>query len=189
MLGPILDDYQNVLVTGGLGFIGQHLVQALLQLGKLVTLVDNGSTSLTSMLPPDLTPVSVDIRDVAQVPIALVGADLVFHVAGNATGTPSVSHPRFHFETNAVGTFNGRAAPTADVKRVVYISSASVYGRPQYTPMDEEHHHIVSFVARRGIGENRAKPARIAASCRRPGLAGRGPQLGDRVRALRVISG
>lgn len=65
---------------------------------------------------------------------------MVFHTASNANGTISVTHPRFDFETNVVGTFNvAEAARKAGVKRLVYLSSASVYGRPQRFPMDEEH--------------------------------------------------
>ncbi len=136
----MLDDYDKVLVTGGLGFIGRHLVEALLLQEKDVTVIDNEATAPPTALPAGATLAHADIRNPEQVKKALANADLVFHLAGNCSGTLSVLDPRFDFETNAVGTFNviegilcGRA------RRLVYVSSASVYGIPQQFPMDEDH--------------------------------------------------
>jgi len=131
--------FGKVLVTGGLGFIGSHLVDALVRDDADVTILDrSGSPSRTSDARVRL--VSGDIRDPAETRRAVAAADVVFHVAGNPSGTISVVDPRFDFETNAVGTFNVvDAAAEAGVKRLVYVSSASAYGRPQRFPMDEEH--------------------------------------------------
>jgi UDP-glucose 4-epimerase len=136
----VLASYANVIVTGGLGFIGRHLVQALLSLGKDVTIVDNGATAPESALPAGATFVHADIRNAEQVKNALVGADLVFHVAGNSSGTLSVMDPRFDFDTNALGTFNvAQGCVSVGARRLVYVSSASVYGVPQRFPMAEDH--------------------------------------------------
>ncbi|HWM92003.1 MAG TPA: NAD-dependent epimerase/dehydratase family protein [Thermoanaerobaculia bacterium] len=136
----MLKGYRQVLVTGGLGFIGRHLTDALRALGKDVIVLDNLSRVVNATLRPDITFVDVDIRDSRQTAQVMEGVDLVFHTASNANGTISVTHPRFDFETNVVGTFNvAEAATKAGVKRLVYLSSASVYGRPQRFPMDEEH--------------------------------------------------
>jgi nucleoside-diphosphate-sugar epimerase len=135
-----LEHYNNVLVTGGSGFIGRHLVNALLSLNKKVVVLDNLSTALNNTMPQDVKVVQVDLRNAAQVMEAVKGTELIFHVAANASGSISISDPRFDFETNAVGTFNIlEAALAAGTKRVVYVSSASVYGIPQIFPMNEQH--------------------------------------------------
>lgn len=137
----MLDCYRKVVVTGGLGFIGAHLVQSLLSSRVDVTVLDNlDTTALRSEPPAGVPVVSVDIRDLDRLEGVLGGTDLVFHLAGNSSGTRSVTAPRFDFETNAVGTFNVvSAAVSAGVRRVVYVSSASVYGTPQRFPIDEDH--------------------------------------------------
>ncbi len=136
----MLDDFAKVTVTGGLGFIGRHLVQELLSLGKDVTVVDNGATAPESALPAGARLVHADVRIAGQVRKALEGAEMVFHLAGNCNGSRSVVDPRFDFETNAVGTFNVLEASVATgVRRLLYVSSASVYGIPQRFPMAEDH--------------------------------------------------
>jgi len=134
----MLDEYRKILVTGGAGFIGSHLVDALLSLGKEVVALDNLSTG--ENLSSRVKLMKGDIRDIRQVVEATKDIDLVFHVAANANGTVSVNNPQFDFETNALGTFNLLdAALQAKVKRFVYVSSASVYGIPQHFPIGEEH--------------------------------------------------
>jgi UDP-glucose 4-epimerase len=130
-------DRRNAVVTGGLGFVGQHLVRELLHRGQDVTILDRA----TSVQPPPGTKlVLADLADRRRLATALQGADIVFHLAANASGTLSVIDPRLDFETNTVGTFNMlEAALAAGVKRFVYVSSASVYGVPRRVPMDEQH--------------------------------------------------
>lgn len=136
----VLEGYEKVVVTGGLGFIGRHVVRGLLALGLDVTVVDNALTASESALPVGATLVLADIRDADQTTKALAGADLVFHLAANSNGTFSVTNPRFDFETNVTGTFNVfEAAACGGARRLVYMSSASVYGVPQRFPMDEDH--------------------------------------------------
>ena len=136
----MLEQYNKVLVTGGLGFIGTHLVNELLSLKKDVIIVDNYGTSLHRSIPHGVTFIEADVRHPQQVAEAVKGAELIFHVAANSNGSISVENPRFDFEINAVGTFNVlEGALKAGVKRVLYVSSASVYGNPQYFPMDEQH--------------------------------------------------
>ena len=137
---PMLKDYNRILVTGGAGFLGGHLVDALISLDKEVVIFDNLSAEphRDSLLGAKLA--KGDVRIPRQVIQATKGVDLIFHLAANANGTISVDDPRFDFETNAVGTFNVLdAALHARVKKLVYVSSASVYGRPQYFPIDEKH--------------------------------------------------
>lgn len=135
----MLDDFKRVLVTGGCGFIGQHLVDALVSRDKEVLIIDNLSSNLA--LPRDASVMDADIRDYHQLERTMRGTDLVFHVAANASGTLSITDPRHDFEVNSFGTFNVvQGALSVGARRVVYLSSASVYGRPQRFPMDEEHH-------------------------------------------------
>ncbi len=136
----MLDQYTKILVTGGLGFIGRHLVNALLSLDKRVVIMDNRSTVLNGAIPPGATLTRADVRNHRQIIEMARGADLVFHLAANASGTISVNDPRFDFETNAMGTYNTlEATLSMGAKRFVYVSSASVYGRPQQFPIDEQH--------------------------------------------------
>ncbi len=100
----MLEQYNKVLVTGGLGFIGTHLVNELLSLKKDVIIVDNYDTALHRSIPQGVTFIEADVRHPQQVAEAVKGAELIFHVAANSNGSISVENPRFDFEINAVGT-------------------------------------------------------------------------------------
>lgn len=136
----MLDNFSKVLVSGGLGFIGRHLTAALRSLGKEVSVLDNFRTAVTRSAPPGVKLYIGDIRDSAEVAKAADGADLVFHTAANANGTLSITQPRLDFELNAVGTFSFVESLLASgIRKLVYFSSASVYGTPQHVPMSEDH--------------------------------------------------
>lgn len=136
----MLDNYHSFLVTGGLGFVGRHLTEALLALGKKVTILDNTCTAIDTRSPRGATLRIADIRYSREIADAVTGVDVVFHLAANANGTLSITRPRLDFETNTVGTFSlAEALLNSDIQRFVYVSSASVYGRPQRFPMDEDH--------------------------------------------------
>jgi len=136
----MLDNYHRFLVTGGLGFVGRHLTETLLGLGKEVTVLDNTRTATDTRPPQGAMLRTADIRDCREVTAAVAGVDVVFHLAANANGTLSITQPRLDFETNVVGTFSlAETLLNSDIRRFVYVSSASVYGRPQRFPMDEDH--------------------------------------------------
>lgn len=136
----MLNDYHRFLVTGGLGFVGRHLAKALVLLGKEVSILDNTHTATNSSPPPGTTLHVADIRNRDEVTAALAGIEVVFHLAANANGTLSVTNPRLDFEINTVGTFAlTETLLDSDIRRFVYVSSASVYGRPRLFPMDENH--------------------------------------------------
>ncbi|MBQ1010602.1 NAD-dependent epimerase/dehydratase family protein [Micromonospora sp. M51] len=133
-----LERYSRVAVTGGSGFVGRHLVSALAARHGDVVALDVAPPPVPH--PRRTQTRHVDLRDAQAVEAAVADADLVIHLAGNASGTVSVERPRFDFETNAVATFNLCEALTkSGVARLVYLSSAMVYGVPQVTPVPETH--------------------------------------------------
>jgi len=138
-------DGAAVLVTGGAGFIGSHLVDTLLARGAAsVTVLDNlanGSTANLEHLGGDIrfSLVEGDIRDADAAAAALAGVDTVFHLA--CLGVRHSLHDPFeNHEVNATGTLNMLAqARKAGVGRFVYVSTSEVFGTAQYAPMDERH--------------------------------------------------
>ncbi|MDI6888783.1 MAG: SDR family NAD(P)-dependent oxidoreductase [Methanocellales archaeon] len=151
--------YNNALVTGGAGFIGSHLVDRLVEDGLAVTVIDNlqaGKLENLEDARDKITFVKGDVKDVELLKRILQGIDIVFILGANASVPYSVENPRYDFETNALGTFNVlEASINSDVKKVVYASSAAVYGEPEYTPMDEKHpmHPISPYGASKLAGE------------------------------------
>jgi len=131
------------LVTGGGGFIGSHLVDRLLELGRRVRVVDNFSTGHPRNLAhlrgrPELEVFEADLADQAVTSIAS-GVERVFHVAALADLVPSIQKPEAYFRSNVDGTFAIlQAARAADVKRFVYVASSSCYGIPDIYPTPEE---------------------------------------------------
>jgi NAD dependent epimerase/dehydratase len=138
---------KNVVVTGGGGFIGSHLVERLLALGANVTAFvrynsrnDPGFLDLLAPHTKDVRIVRGDIRDPEAVRAALEGADTVFHLAA-LVGIPySYVHPIEVFEVNANGTLNVLVgARDSALQRVIVTSTSEVYGSALYTPIDEKH--------------------------------------------------
>jgi UDP-glucose 4-epimerase len=135
----------RVVVTGGAGFIGSHLVGALLARGCLVTVVDNlhrgRREHLASCLDhPDLRFIEGDIRDQPVLDDAFRDVEVVYHLAAQSNVMGAVSDPRYSFETNVVGTFNVlEAARDSRVRRVVFASSRETYGEARYLPVPESH--------------------------------------------------
>jgi UDP-glucose 4-epimerase len=130
------------IVTGGAGFIGSHLVEALLRRGARVAVIDDLSSGRAENLAAvgDRVELArVDLaREDARPPLA--GADTVFHLAGYADIPRSVHEPRRDFEKNAMATLNlleavREAAPLA---RVLFASSAAVYGVGSERPLRED---------------------------------------------------
>jgi UDP-glucose 4-epimerase len=136
---------ETVLVTGGAGFIGTHLVNRLVGTGaKEVRVLDNfsrvGPSPIRSSFPRDkVTLVEGDIRDLRQLREAVQGCDTVFHLAAVATVASAESDPQETFETNVTGTFQVlREAHRAKVHRVVHASSREVYGDSPLLPVAED---------------------------------------------------
>lgn len=132
----------KILVTGGAGFIGSHVVDLYLQNGYDVVVVDNLSTGCLSNLNPAATFYWADIRSPRIDEIfEKERPDLVNHHAAQVDVRRSVSDPFFDAEVNILGSIKLlECAQRYGVKRFVYISSGgAVYGEPEYLPCDEAH--------------------------------------------------
>ncbi|GAA3797822.1 GDP-mannose 4,6-dehydratase [Streptomyces coacervatus] len=119
--------------------MGQNLVRTLASAGHEVHVVDVRPEDQLGELPDGAHYRRADLRDGLQTRAALADAQLVFHLAGNPSGTVSVVNPRLDFETNALGTFNVCEAVRDTGCRLVYLSSAMTYGKPQAFPIAEDH--------------------------------------------------
>src|SRR3954470_1716317 len=132
----------KVLVTGGAGFIGSHLVDALLERGDEVRVLDNFSTGDRRNLlhvAQHIEIVEGDLRSFERVLTAVQGCDLVFHEAALPSVPRSVQDPLSSSEVNVTGTLNVLlAARDAGVRRVIYASSSSVYGSTAPTAVKSE---------------------------------------------------
>ncbi|NPA26545.1 MAG: NAD-dependent epimerase/dehydratase family protein [Chloroflexi bacterium] len=131
----------RVVVTGGAGFIGSHLVDALLAAGHEVRVVDDFSTGRLENLPQGhakLQVVRADVREFDAIRRAFEGAELVFHLAALVSVPQSVQTPQRAHAINTTGTLNVlEAARQAGARRVVLASSAAVYGEPETLPLHE----------------------------------------------------
>ena len=130
----------KVLVTGGAGFIGGHLVRRLAALaGCEPAVIDNLHRGYSRGSLPPLVPFqNVDIRDTAALDSAMRGCEIVFHLAAQSNVMGAVTDADYAFHTNVVGTYNVlQAAARAGVKRVVFPSSRETYGDPKALPVPE----------------------------------------------------
>jgi UDP-N-acetylglucosamine/UDP-N-acetyl-alpha-D-glucosaminouronate 4-epimerase len=129
------------LVTGGAGFIGSHLVHTLLEQGAEVRVLDNFSTGKRenlSGLEGKLEVLEGDVRDHAEVEKAVRDVDVVFHQAAFVSVPESMEKPQTCFDVNVMATLAlFEAARLAGVRRVVFASSAAVYGESDALPLKE----------------------------------------------------
>ncbi len=129
-----------ILVTGGAGFIGSHLVEALLARGDRVRVLDGLSSGRREFLPEhDALELLVgDVRDSQALTLALDGVETVFHEAALRSVPRSVKDPYSYHDVNVTGTMRLLlAARDAGVRRLVFASSSSVYGDQPVLPLHE----------------------------------------------------
>jgi UDP-glucose 4-epimerase len=133
--------FDSVMVTGGCGFIGTHVVDELARRGVDVTVLDNLSRKPVAL--PDANKVRFiesDIRDIDAVSRAMRGVEAVVHLAAVKSVPDSARDPTTTFEVNVIGTRNVlEACAKAGVRSVVVASSCAVYGEAVYLPQDESH--------------------------------------------------
>jgi UDP-glucose 4-epimerase len=137
---------EKIVVTGGAGFIGSHLVDRLLADTRAdVVVFDNLSRGRLANLAshqaePRLQFVEGDVRDAGAVDAVVRGAVIVYHLAAQSHGFDAVEDVDCTFTTNVVGTFNLlRAATRYGVGRVIFASSHEAYGEPIALPVEEDH--------------------------------------------------
>ena len=132
----------KIVVTGGAGFVGSHIVDAYVTAGHQVVVVDDLSTGKRENVHSGARLVEMDINDPGLVKLfETERPDVVNHHAANASVSRSVREPRFDATQNILGTLNIlEAARRAEVGKVIYISSGgAMYGQVEYLPMDEDH--------------------------------------------------
>jgi UDP-glucose 4-epimerase len=131
---------QHVVVTGGAGFVGSHVVDRCLELGARVTVIDNFSTGFRELVPARdrLRVVDADLLSYDAVAEALRGTSFVFHLAANADIKDNLKEPRKCIDQNIVATQNVLEAMRANnVRDVAFASTGSVYGEATVVPTPE----------------------------------------------------
>jgi UDP-glucose 4-epimerase len=129
---------RRVLVTGGAGFVGGALVRRLAESGARVSVLDDFSAGRAEAVPDGCTIVEASITDPDAIRSLVAEHSWIFHLAARGI-IASMRNPREDFETNAAGTLNLlMAARDCGVQRLVYASSASIYGNPRTLPITEE---------------------------------------------------
>ncbi len=164
---PSLDGVQT-LVTGGGGFIGSHLVDALLRAGSKVRILDNFSTGRRENLQgreDQIELIEGDLRNLESCQRACLGVRLVFHQAALGSVPRSVEDPATSMAVNMNGTANlFTAARDGGVSRVVYASSSSIYGNSKELPKREgtEGEPLSPYALSKAVNEQQA---RVFARC------------------------
>lgn len=129
----------KAIVTGGAGFIGSHITDALVKEGFNVVVLDNLSTGKRAQVNKGAKFVRADIRNLKKIKPHFKDADVVFHLAARARIQPSIKDPVSAFDHNVAGTLNVLlAARDAGVRRVVFSASSSSYGDQDTLPLYEE---------------------------------------------------
>ena len=140
-------DGRNVLITGGLGFVGSNLARRLVDLGAKVTLVDSlipeygGNRANIAGIEDRVTVNISDVRDEHSLPSLIRGQDLVFNLAGQTSHVDSLHDPYTDLEINCRAQLSiletvRHENPEA---KVIFASTRQLYGRPKYLPVDEQH--------------------------------------------------
>jgi len=131
----------HVLVTGGAGYIGSVIAARLLRAGHAVTVYDDLSRGHQAAVPDGAALLVGDVRDADRLATTLseTGCDAIVHLAALAEVAESVAFPERYREVNLGGTITViEAALAAGVERVVFSSTAAVYGAPERVPIDED---------------------------------------------------
>ena len=138
---------RKVIVTGGLGFIGSHVAEALVDAGASVSIVDSSTPGLganpfnVAEFAHRVTLSDVDLRNRKALVPLVADAECVFNLAGQVSHIDSMTAPEFDFEINAWAQLQLLEAVRAagNRPRVVFASTRQVYGRPSHLPVDEDH--------------------------------------------------
>ena len=146
----------RILVTGGAGFIGSHLVERLLAAGHTVVILDDFNDFYDPQIKQaniagfakDVTVHHLDLRDGASVRNLFHREkfEVIAHLAARAGVRPSIQHPQLYYDTNVIGTLHLlEAARVTGAQRFIFASSSSVYGASKSVPFSEDQHLIQTF--------------------------------------------
>ncbi len=143
---------KNILVAGGAGFIGTHLVETLLSQNNFISIIDNfnnyysgkeeniKTSTQNYILNKDYEVIKGDLLDVKIFSKISVDIDIIFNLAAQAGVRYSIEHPIKVSRNNILSALNIlNYALNSNIKKLVYASTSSVYGNPVYTPVDESH--------------------------------------------------
>lgn len=147
----------KILVTGGAGFIGSHIVDHLISRGDQVVIVDNLSTGKEENLNPKAKFYRLDLTDPQLTTILKQERpEVVIHQAAQTQVQRSIQDPLFDANSNILGTINLlEASRQSGVRKIIFASSAAVYGNPAYLPIDEK--HPIQPLSGYGIGKYTAE--------------------------------
>jgi UDP-glucose 4-epimerase len=131
----------RVLITGGAGFVGSHIADACLDRGYDTYVLDNLSTGRKRNLSPKAELIQADIATAdLETILSKIKPEIIFHQAAQVSVPLSIKQPLQDQQVNIQGTIKLlEAARMANVRKVIYASSAAVYGNPVYLPVDEKH--------------------------------------------------
>ena len=132
----------RILVTGGVGFIASHIVDRLIELKHSVCIVDNLSTGSEENVNNRATFYKCDITEMDKLKLVfqVERPEIVIHHAAQIDVQTSLKKPAFDAKNNIIGTINIlECCREFEVRKIIYPSSAAVYGNPEYLPVDENH--------------------------------------------------
>ena len=132
----------RVLVTGGAGFIGSHIVDAHIERGDAVSIVDNLCGGSPANVNPAAHLYDIDLNDAHAIAQAFAGAkpEVVSHHAAQVSVRNSMANPTNDAQVNIIGSLNVlQACVQQGVERLIFASTCAVYGKPERLPMDETH--------------------------------------------------
>ena len=138
----------TILVTGGAGFIGSHLIDALIEKGNEVKCIDNFSSGrkefIEQSMDKGLELIEGDLLNRDDIKKALSGCDTVFHLAANPDVRLGVENTEVHLEQNIIATYNLlEEMRKADVKKIAFTSSSTVYGEAEQIPTPESYGPLI----------------------------------------------
>ncbi|WP_406659825.1 NAD-dependent epimerase/dehydratase family protein [Methanolobus sp. ZRKC3] len=140
---------EKILVTGGAGFIGSHIVDRLMETGNKVIVFDNFSSGHMEFIEqhlgkPNFTLIKGDLLNAEEIYAACEGIDLVYHVAANPDVKLGSVDTRVHFDQNITATYNVlEAMRRNNVPNIVFTSTSTVYGEAEVIPTPEEYGPLV----------------------------------------------